>query len=74
MGSYAILLVTNTLAIMFTLGLFTPWAKVRAARYKAEHIQVVAMSSFDQFVADQSEQVNAFAEGVSDVFDFDVGL
>jgi len=74
LGSYAILLVTNTLAIMFTLGLFTPWAKVRAARYKAEHIQVVAMSSFDQFVADQSEQVDAFAEGVSDVFDFDVGL
>src|SRR5690606_17124333 len=40
-GSYASLVFTNTLAIMLSLGLFYPWAKVRTARYAAEHTRLL---------------------------------
>jgi uncharacterized membrane protein YjgN (DUF898 family) len=75
--SYAWLLFTNTLGIVFTLGLYTPWAHVRTAKYKADHITVVSTEGLNVFVQAESEHVNALAEGFADahdVFDIDVGV
>lgn len=71
---FSLLLITNTLGIVFTLGLFYPWAAVRTARYKAEHMQLIADGDLNTFVAAEEEQVNALAEEVSEVFDFDIGI
>ena len=68
------LLITNTLGLVFTLGLFYPWAAVRTARYKAEHIQFIADGDLNTFVAAEEEQINALGEEVGEVFDFDIGL
>lgn len=72
--SYARLFVINSIATLFTLGLFIPWAKVRTARYAAEHIQFVAVDDMNTFVADEKEQVSALGEEFADVFDWDFGL
>ncbi len=72
--SYAALLFTNTLMTVITIGLFRPWAKVRTARYKAQHTQVVASGSLDRFAAAESQEVSALGEEVGDMFDIEFGL
>lgn len=72
--SYLWLLFTNTLGIVVTLGLFIPWARVRTARYKAEHTRVLAVGDLDAFAADEREAVNSVGEGVGDLFDIEVGF
>jgi len=72
--SYARLVLVNTLVTIVTLGLFMPWAKVRLAHYKAEHTSVLVAASLDEFVEDQRQRESSVAEGVTDLFDFDVGL
>ncbi|KRT55546.1 YjgN family protein [endosymbiont of Ridgeia piscesae] len=69
-----VLLLTNALAIILSLGLLIPWAKIRMARYRAETLQFIPQGDLDGFLADQAEQVAATGEGVGDVFDVDLGL
>ena len=72
--SYAKLVVVNTLATMVTLGLYRPWAMVRTARYKAEHLQFIATGELGGFIAAEEQNLSALGEEVGDMFDFDVGL
>ncbi|WP_449192900.1 YjgN family protein [Thauera sp.] len=74
LGSYAALMFTNTLAIVLTLGLFYPWAKVRSARYAAAHIALDADGDLDRFVADQGAALSAVGGEIGDVFDVDLGF
>ncbi len=73
-SSYGGLLFTNTLGILVTLGLFIPFAKVRAAQYKANHMAFIADGDLDNFIADKLEQSNSLAEGVHDIFDIDISI
>lgn len=74
LGSYTALMLTNTLAIVLTLGLFYPWAKVRSARYAAAHIALDADGDLDRFAADQSAAVSAVGGEIGDLFDVDMGF
>jgi uncharacterized membrane protein YjgN (DUF898 family) len=64
----------NTLAIVATLGLFIPWARVRMARYRAARLALVAASDLDGFVAGQREQIGSAGDEMSEFFDMDIGL
>ena len=68
----AALYVVNTLAIVFTLGLMIPWAKVRTAAYRARCLTLTA-PSLDGFVAAETEAVSALGEQVGEIFDMDIG-
>ena len=72
--NYMGLVVTNAVATALTLGMFYPWAKVRTARYKLEHLSIVDSGDLDHFVANEQQQVSALGEEMSDFFDFDFGL
>ncbi len=72
--SFAMLFLTNTLAMVLTLGLFYPWAKVRTARYAAGHIQFFATGSLDGFIAAQEAETSSLGQEMVDIFDFDIGL
>jgi len=66
----------NWLCIIATLGLYWPWAKVRLARYRAEHLALIAHESdLDGFITERvdSEQ-RAIGEEVADFMDFDIAL
>jgi len=73
-SSYFKLLFTNTLGILFTLGLFIPFAKVRTADYKANHTAFIAEGDLDNFIANELEQSNSLAEGMHDIFDIDISI
>lgn len=64
----------NVVAIVFSLGMAIPWAMVRLARYRAEHLTLLPAGDLNQFVADSIAQKNAVGEELGDIFDIDVGL
>ena len=67
----------NYLAIIFSLGLLYPWAKVRRARYLAEHIKIIAPAgALQEVIAARAKKEGALGEELSTVegFDFDIGL
>lgn len=72
--SYAKLVLTNTLLMVVTLGLFYPWARVRTARYAAEHTRVVADGDLDAFVAARQQDQSATGAEIGDLFDVEIGI
>lgn len=72
-GSYFRLVLVNSLLTVLTLSFFTPWAKVRAARYAAQHTEAIIVGDLDGFTAAEIEKTSTIAEGVGDLFDLDIG-
>ncbi|WBS02244.1 YjgN family protein [Pseudoduganella sp. SL102] len=66
--------ITNLLAIIFTLGLFIPFATVRAMKYRLECTSLIVNGNLDDFVAGQQAQVSAIGDGAADLADFDLAL
>lgn len=64
---------SNLLMNLFTLGLLTPWAKVRIMRHKLSHTYILG-EGFDEFTNTQKEERRAIGEETADFFDFDVGF
>jgi uncharacterized membrane protein YjgN (DUF898 family) len=73
-GRVIFITVTNYLAIVCTLGLFIPFAKVRAMRYRLESTVLLPEGSLDEFMADSAPPVGAAGEGLVDVMDFDLSI
>lgn len=72
--SYGLLMVSNFLLLLVTLGLYFPWAKVRLAHYAANHTAMDVDGDLDKFAAVSQEDPSAFGEEFSDVFDMEVGF
>ena len=70
---YTKVFVVNAILTVVTLGLFLPFAKVRMAKYRADHTQFIAAGSLEEFAAAEREKVSALGEELGEVFDFDVG-
>lgn len=73
-GGYIGLTVVNWLAIIFTLGLFIPWARVRVARFRAEYLALAVSGSLDDFVAGEAATATAIGDEAAEMFDLDIGL
>lgn len=65
---------TNTLGIVFTLGLFIPWAQVRMARYRAERTQFLPQGDLERFVAASQAKVASTGEEMGEMFDLGVAI
>lgn len=65
---------TNWLAIVCTLGLAFPWAKVRMYRYLCEQTHYRKFASFDRFRDDLIEKQSAVSEGLSDFESLEIGV
>lgn len=70
---FAWVLISNLLMILFTLGLATPWAKVRTARIMSENTLVKANNGFDDYMSKKHTQASSLGEQIGDAFDVDVG-
>ena len=65
----------NLVLIVLTLGLYTPWAEIRLARYRLECLELEAYGSLDEFAAAGSAAVPAAAgEEIGSFFDLDFGF
>ncbi len=73
-GRIAFIYITNTLAILFTLGLFIPFATVRALRYRLECTSLFVEGSLDGIVAGQRAEIGAIGDGAADLGGFDLAL
>jgi len=71
---YLVLISTNTLGMVFTLGIFYPWAHVRTLSYKLDHLKLALQGDLNDFIAQRQKQVSALGDEASDFFDFDIGL
>ncbi|HZW22251.1 YjgN family protein [Noviherbaspirillum sp.] len=65
---------TNLLGIVLTLGLFIPFAQVRAMKYRIESLTLLPGGSLDDVIAAAHENASATGEGVADLLDFDLSL
>jgi uncharacterized membrane protein YjgN (DUF898 family) len=70
------LYITNALGVIATLGLLMPWAKIRLARYRAEHLQLQAQGPLLAENFELADRPGAIGEAATDLgdFDFDIGL
>ncbi|NVK54314.1 MAG: DUF898 domain-containing protein [Alteromonadaceae bacterium] len=66
--------VGNFLAVVGTLGLAIPWAKIRAAHFYAAHTQVNILPGIDQVIVSPEQTASSTADEVANAFDFDVSL
>ncbi|MDR2127484.1 MAG: DUF898 family protein [Burkholderiaceae bacterium] len=66
---------SNFFLMLFTLGLYWPWAKVRLARFRAEHLALLAPpGALDNFVGQNPTDQRAIGEEIADAFDFDIAI
>jgi len=68
------LYLSNIVAVIFTLGLATPWAVVRTMRYRAAKMMLITTGELSGFITAESAQVSAVGEEVGEMFDIDIGL
>lgn len=68
------LYLSNTVAVVASLGLLIPWATVRLVRYRLENVSLVVRGSLDGFLASERSQVAATGQEVGEMFDLDFGL
>jgi uncharacterized membrane protein YjgN (DUF898 family) len=66
--------VSNFALVVVTLGLFIPWAAVRAARFHLEAVKLLPATDLQEFVAAEPEAIGAVGEEAVSVFDFDISL
>lgn len=66
----------NALAVLFTIGLALPWARVRTARYRAEHLEVLGEGDLSDFVRDAFAHgdIGATATEMDSLLGIDIGL
>jgi uncharacterized membrane protein YjgN (DUF898 family) len=65
---------SNVLATVATLGLFTPIAQIRTARYIVGAFTIAPGSSFDEVQAAEPDAVGAIGEEAAGLFDFDISF
>ncbi|MDI1297559.1 YjgN family protein [Methylotenera sp.] len=74
MRDLVLLYITNTIALVCTLGLATPWVQVRMARYTANHLALTGEADWDKFVGEKKDASRALGEEIADMFDVDISF
>lgn len=69
---FAMITLTNYIAIIISLGLLYPWAAVRIHRYKTQTLSLVTVDDFEALTTPSTDNISPVAEEISDVFDLDV--
>lgn len=67
---------TNGLAVLCTIGLAMPWARIRLARYRAAHLEIIGAGDLDDFVRDAFAhgEIGATATEMDSLLGIDIGL
>ncbi len=65
---------SNAVLVLFSLGLFMPWASVRLMRYRVESLSLESHASLDSFLAGRQAEAGAIGQETAEWFDIDIGL
>jgi len=66
----ALIVMSNTVLTVLTLGLFWPFAKVRLARYRMSQTSVIAMGDLDAFANEALEMQSTMGREISGLMEF----
>jgi uncharacterized membrane protein YjgN (DUF898 family) len=66
--------VSNTFAVLITVGLATPWATIRSWRYRTETLGAVVTGDIDSVIAADETAGTAIGAEWADIEGFDVGF
>ncbi len=65
---------SNILAIICSFGLMTPWAMLRMLRYRIQSITLHVNGNPEDFIAAETQKLQAIGEEIGDIFDLDISL
>lgn len=65
---------SNFIFIILTMGLFKPFADIRMARYKIEHLALLPAGDMEEFIASEKQQIGATGTETAEIFDLDIGF
>ena len=71
---YLMLMFTNSLMVIFTLGFATPVAQIRHARYMAENMKIIGDMSLAAVSAHDENKAGAVQDEIVSAFDIGVSL
>jgi uncharacterized membrane protein YjgN (DUF898 family) len=72
--SMVFLILSNAAAIALSLGLLIPWAQIRLARYRAEHMTVHLADDWRDYIAAKGGDGSSLGEELGDAFDVEVDI
>ncbi|MEM1437307.1 MAG: YjgN family protein [Pseudomonadota bacterium] len=72
-GRFVWISLTNSIAILLTLGLAYPWAKVRMTAYLVNSMTLYA-TDLDRFVSDSTTEESATGDEIGEAFDLGLGI
>ena len=73
-GRLMYIYMTNTIAIIVSVGLLIPWAKIRLAKYRIDHLAVSSIADLKVITAVEREKVGTIGSEMGDILDIDVGI
>lgn len=73
-GEYLVLQWVNSMMIGFSLGLLTPFARVRDAQFQARYLALNMQGSLDDVIATAQQQASAVGDEMAEAFALDTGL
>ena len=65
---------SNTIAMLCSLGLLIPWARVRTTRYRLSRMSFIPGGNLNAFLATKQQEENAIGEEIGDIMDIDIGF
>lgn len=65
---------SNIVVLILTFGLATPWAQIRMAKYRIDHLTLLGETNWDQFVGDKKQAARATGEEMAEMFDVDISF
>ncbi len=65
---------SNFILIILTLGLFKPFADIRMARYRIEHLALIPAGNIEEFIASEQQKIGAAGTETAEIFDMDIGF
>ncbi len=68
------ILLSNTVAVLVSLGLLVPWAQIRLARYRAANMHLLAQGDLGALTGRAGAAQSATGAEAADVFDVDLSL
>lgn len=66
--------ISNSIAIIFSLGLLIPWATVRKFRYLCEHTGYLFLKDESEFIDEELQKIHAFGEEYVDWEGFEISV
>ncbi len=65
---------SNFALIILTIGLYKPFADIRMARYRIEHMAFLPGLDIEEFIASEQQKIGATGTETAEMFDVDIGF